>query len=241
MLVVSAAVIGVNIAEKVREEHESEEARGEGEFPTALAEHLEKLRRAVPGNQGMSSEGPASAADAAFMRRAYPADTIRVAQVDRSKSAFNTAFVRPFPRGRDLTGVWTNVGPSEALYPFTELRNSFSYVPNEYVAGGRTTSIAISNVCLPALCRAWVTPAGGGIWGTLNIRAAQPHWLYLGGPLGINAAGAVTVDPNDRLGNTIYVGTGEANICGSGCVAGVGLYKSTNGGATWTRPLGKAG
>jgi hypothetical protein len=32
----------------------------------------------------------------------------------------------------------------------------------------------------------------------------------------------------------VYVGTGEANICGSGCVAGTGLYKSTNGGDTWT-------
>jgi hypothetical protein len=27
---------------------------------------------------------------------------------------------------------------------------------------------------------------------------------------------------------------GEANICASGCVAGTGLYKSTNGGDTWT-------
>src|SRR5215203_6945904 len=35
-----------------------------------------------------------------------------------------------------------------------------------------------------------------------------------------------------------YVGTGESNICGSGCVAGVGIYKSTNGGQTWTGPLG---
>ncbi|MGH3103538.1 MAG: exo-alpha-sialidase, partial [Gaiellaceae bacterium] len=48
----------------------------------------------------------------------------------------------------------------------------------------------------------------------------------------------VTIDPNDSSGNTIYVGTGEANICGSGCVAGVGIYKTTNGGDTWTGPLG---
>ena len=74
---------------------------------------------------------------------------------------------------------------------------------------------------------------------TLNILASNSAWFYLGGPLGINAAGAVTVDRNDRFGNTIYVGTGEANICGSGCVAGVGLYKSTNGGISWTGPLGK--
>src|SRR4030095_13157495 len=41
------------------------------------------------------------------------------------------------------------------------------------------------------------------------------------------------IDSNDASGNTVYVGTGEANICGSGCVAGTGLYKSTHGGKSW--------
>ena len=49
----------------------------------------------------------------------------------------------------------------------------------------------------------------------------------------------MTIDQNDPTGNTVYVGTGEANICGSGCVAGTGLYKSTDGGDTWTGPIGK--
>ena len=47
------------------------------------------------------------------------------------------------------------------------------------------------------------------------------------------------MDPNDASGNTLWVGTGEANACGSGCIAGVGLYKTTNGGDTWTGPYGK--
>jgi len=82
---------------------------------------------------------------------------------------------------------------------------------------------------------AYITPAGGGVWRTKNALNGQPNWAYLGGPLGINAAGKVYLDPNDPSGNTVYVGTGEANICASGCVAGTGLYKSTNGGDTWTR------
>jgi hypothetical protein len=209
------------------------------EGPAALATHLDRLRQAAPGNQGMAIEGPGSAAEFAFRERAYPANHISVAQSERSKSAFGVALSRPFPTGRSQSNVWTNVGPSEAVYPFTEFRNAGNYVPNEYVAGGRTTAIAISHYCKPWLCRAWVTPAGGGIWATLNILADTPKWFYLGGPLGINAAGAVTVDRNDPFGNTIYVGTGEANVCGSGCVAGVGLYKSTTGGLTWTGPIGK--
>jgi hypothetical protein len=38
----------------------------------------------------------------------------------------------------------------------------------------------------------------------------------------------------------VYVGTGEFNACGSGCVAGVGIYKTTNGGDSWTGPLGNS-
>ncbi|HEX6871848.1 MAG TPA: sialidase family protein [Micromonosporaceae bacterium] len=234
-LVISAGVAAIYLF------GDEEESKGDLEMPAALARHLEQLREAAPGHEEgqEEGEGPGYAADAAFRARAFPADTISVAQADRSKAAFRNAINRPFPKGRVPSGNWTSVGPSEALYPYTELRDAFSYVPNAYVAGGRTTSIAISNVCGPSLCRAWITPAGGGVWGTLNLLQERPQWFYLGGPLGINAAGAVSVDRNDPTGNTIYVGTGEANVCGSGCVAGVGLYRSTDGGVHWTGPLGK--
>jgi hypothetical protein len=210
----------------------------EGEMPTALAQHLAKFKQALPGYQGMSEEGPGSAADAAFAQRAYPDSTISLADVARSRAAFAASNGRDAPKGKGKKGTWTLVGPSRALYPFSEFRGSFNYVPNAYVAGGRTTSIAISDTCKPGHCTAYITPAGGGIWKTKNILAGTPHWQYLGGPLGINAAGAVTIDANDPTGNTVYVGTGEANICGSGCVAGVGIYKSTDGGETWQGPLG---
>jgi hypothetical protein len=207
------------------------------EMPTALAGHLEKLRQSLPGNQGMS-EGPGGAADAAYMQRAYPADTISLAAMSAARGSFSASKRRAAPKGEGKKGTWVLVGPSQALYPDSPFLNSFLYVPNAYVAGGRTTSIAISDTCRPGRCRLYITPAGGGIWTTKNGLAGTPHWEYLGGPLGINSAGAVTIDSNDPSGNTVYVGTGEANICGSGCVAGVGIYKSTDGGQTWTGPLG---
>jgi hypothetical protein len=209
-----------------------------GEVPTALANHLTALKQAVPGNQGMATEGPGAAADAAFQARAYPDTTISVAEMNGAREAFTDVAGVPYRPGEG-DGRWETIGPSRALYPFTEFRNSFNYVPNEYVAGGRTTSIAISDRCSRGRCEAYITPAGGGVWHTNNIfRRGEVDWTYLGGPLGINAAGSVTIDPNDRSGNTVYVGTGEANICGSGCVAGTGMYRSTNGGRTW-RLLGK--
>ncbi len=230
-LVVSTGFVGIHFAGA---EVPAAAAVGDGEMPNALGAHLERLRQAVPGDGGMAPDGPGGAAQQEFLERAYPADAITIAQMDRSKAAYTAADKR-FKGSKQ----WTNIGPDEALYPFTEYRNAYNYVPNEYVAGGRVTSIDISPDCNQLLCRAYVTPAGGGVWGTLNILAAEPKWFYLGGPLGINAAGAVTIDRNDRTGLTIYVGTGEANTCASGCVAGVGLYKSTNGGLTWSGPLGK--
>ncbi|MGC1214560.1 MAG: exo-alpha-sialidase [Micromonospora sp.] len=235
VLAVSSGVVATHwVGESEEYEQEAEE------MPGALGRHLEELREAIPGQQGMSEEGPGSGADAEFAERAYPADTITVAQMNRARTSFSSAKARPFPQGKGQKGTWVTVGPKEALYPDTPYRDWSSYVPNDYIAGGRTTSLAISPTCVPGNCKMWITPAGGGVWRTDNALATDPSWRYLGGPLGINAAGSVTVDRNDATGNTIYLGTGEANICASGCVAGVGLYKSTNGGDSWTGPLGKA-
>ena len=71
-----------------------------------------------------------------------------------------------------------------------------------------------------------------------NALAPNPKWKYLAGRFGINAAGTISIDPNDPSANTLWVGTGEGNTCGSGCVAGVGLYKSTDGGDHWSGPYG---
>ena len=113
-----------------------------GEEPTALARHLETLAATRP--EYMENEGPASAAESAFMERAFPEETISVGQMDAARTAFQAAEGRPFPKGKGKKGTWVTVGPSEALYPFEPVRTSFLYVPNSYVAGGRTTSVAFT-------------------------------------------------------------------------------------------------
>lgn len=200
--------------------------------PKALAEHLEKLHRAVPGNGGLS--GPGTPEEEAFMFRAYPDTDIPLARITTARAAVQSAKGRPFARGKGKTGTWVTVGPSEALYPSFAFRDFTSYVPNAYVAGGRTTALAIANSCVPGHCRVWAAPAGGGVWRTDNALTGQPHWTYLSSSFGINAVGALTIDPNDPSGNTIYAGTGEANASADSA-AGVGLYKSTDGGDTWTQ------
>jgi hypothetical protein len=242
-LAVTATVAGIHQAGV---EPPSRVAASEGR-PGALAAHLEQLKRAAPGGQEVL-EGPGSAAEAAFMERAYPASTTSVAKLNAAKASFQKVLATTaasegaLARGdarRRAKQRWMQYGPRNALYPFTERRNASGYVPNRYVAGGRTTDLAVAETCRPGDCRMFITPAGGGVWRTDDAMATDIEWTYLGGPFGINAAGTVTIDPTDPSGDTIWVGTGEANVCASGCVAGVGIYRSTDGGDSWRGPLGR--
>ena len=91
-----------------------------------------------------------------------------------------------------------NLGPSHALYPATQFRNSFGYVPNDYFAGGRATAIAIDPNCAPGHCRLWIFAAGGGVWRTKNALAGQPSWKFLSGPSGSTSGSRSRSIPTTR-------------------------------------------
>jgi hypothetical protein len=202
------------------------------EYPIALERHLERLRT-IPGNGGENPEGPGGSELEKFTALAYPADDVTLAQLQNAQAEAARLHGKPFPTGKGRPGTWVTIGPSQALYPATEFRNSFSYVPNRYVAGGRTTGIAIDPNCRQGNCRLWVVTAGGGVWRTKNALSGQPHWEYLSQTFGTNAGSGITIDPNDASGDTLYIGTGEANAS-SDSAAGKGLLRSTDGGDTWT-------
>jgi hypothetical protein len=227
-------------------------ATSEGDLPAALANHLAKLGQSIPGKGGEpagESSGPSTSgyAQAEFAQLAYPKKDVPLSSLKAARSAFAHAKTRA-PRG--IPGAphteWEQVGPDTALYQFTPYRDAHSYMPREYAAAGRTTDLAIDPNCgrTPAhgrhgaKCRMWITPAGGGVWRTDNALSPNPNWKYLSGSFGINSAGTITIDPNDPSSNTLWVGTGEGNTCGSGCVGGVGLYKTTDGGDHWSGPYG---
>jgi photosystem II stability/assembly factor-like uncharacterized protein len=68
----------------------------------------------------------------------------------------------------------------------------------------------------------------GGVWESRNAgRTWDP--IFDAEPVG--SIGAIAIAPSDT--NTIYVGTGEADMR-SDIAAGNGMYKSTDGGKTWT-------
>ena len=186
-------------------------------------------------------EGPAGSAAAwKFMRRAYPAKDISLAKIEGARAAHAAHMAKDFASSDATSGAltWVSLGPTQALYPLSPFRNAteaYAYVPAAYLAGGRTTALAIDPACSPSNCRLWATPASGGVWRTNDALKTQPDWTYLSGSFGINAVGSVQLDPNNS--DIVWVGTGEANQSSS--EAGVGLYKSTDGGDSWSRPIGK--
>src|SRR6185503_2430610 len=88
-----------------------------------------------------------------FMALAYPDTDVPLERLLAARGAATAIKKRGFaPNGG---ASWLEFGPSQALYPKTPFRNSFGYVPNAYIAAGRTTALAIDPNCAPGNCRLW--------------------------------------------------------------------------------------
>src|SRR5919204_966551 len=70
--------------------------------------------------------------------------------------------------------------------------------------------------------------ASGGVWMSAD---GGTTWKSVFDDQPISSIGSIAIAPSDT--NVIYVGSGEANIRGN-VAAGNGIYKSVDGGKTWT-------
>ncbi len=132
-------------------------------------------------------------------------------------------------RGASAIGAaWSSLGP------LTTIQDPDS--GGTETVSGRVAALAISPTCMTSgSCRLWVGTAGGGVWRTDDaMNPADPQWRWVSTGLGTNSIGSLAVDPNDRTGDTIFVGTGETNQPNNSA-AGTGVYKSVDGGDHWTR------
>jgi len=187
--------------------------------------------RTTPG------EGPIGGYEAyKSAARTYPANVIPVSMVQNAKKTFEkiakqSAVSSNSNNAPTSNNVWLSYGPIQNSIQPGLL--SFSGATN--TTASRDTALVVAPTCVSGNCRLWVATAGGGVWRTDDALAADPSWTWLTGVLALNSVGALVADPNDSSGNTLYVGTGEGNRCSSGCEAGVGIYKTTNGGNSWTK------
>lgn len=116
---------------------------------------------------------------------------------------------------------WVSLGPTDAP---TEI----NYFLIDGVDSGRPTAIVVdprdANVV-------YVATSGGGVWKSYNFLASKgPSWVPASDTLPNLAIGALAIDPERP--DTLYLGNGDF-VDGSGNT----VFKSTNGGGTWSEPL----
>ncbi|HEX7311516.1 MAG TPA: hypothetical protein VF232_10070 [Gaiellaceae bacterium] len=235
LLVTAAVGIAVSSGPSAESASVPAVASGDRELPPAEQTGLAGSERFSPGAEAREGGEGLSEGAMDWTAHAYPANDISLTAINESRQDWKALKARA---DLDDQGHWTNLGPDNAVYPLNPFRNRTVYVPNEYIAAGRTAHSVVDPSCNAAQCRYWLANAGGGIWRTDNVLAPEPQWEYVSGEFDYNNTAALELDPNDPTSDTIYAGTGEPNICRSGCIAGVGLYKSKDGGDHWTGPVG---
>jgi hypothetical protein len=189
-------------------------------FRTLLGNPNEKDGEAGPMND---------AAQAMYDDQAYPAQYILPAQQQNALNAANA--IKRLPGGKQSN--WQEVGPSGV--PADALVASESTgASSGTIFSGRATAIAVAPNCTANKgCAIFIGAAGGGVWQANNALDPQPNWAPSSNGIPSNAIGSLAFDPNDPNSKTLYAGTGEPNGS-SDSEAGVGLYKSIDGGKNWT-------
>lgn len=160
----------------------------------------------------------------AYANRAFPQAAVAEAQTTSSRTAYQAGVTRTGKSNvRTGVGTWTLLDNSTGTVPA-----EVTYTGNASHVSGRVTSLVVA----PDGRTVYVGSSGGGIWKTTDITATTPGWSPISDALPTQAIGTLTL-----AGSVLYAGTGEANGS-SDSEAGVGLFKSADGGATWSEVTG---
>src|SRR6478672_7111136 len=213
----------------------------DGKMSAAFAKHREDLFAARVGAAG---ESPTSWADENYQLNG--GDQITAGDIVRARAAFSAIQKKGVGNGKNSTTAWFKLGPTKATYPAFLNRHG-----SQYVASGRITALAITPNCTPQQCTIWVGAAGDAEAGVGVYKSTDGGntWTPLGGNSNFTnrATRTIAVDNfNDPTGNTIYVTSGRGvhgiSSTTAGAVSqippgtpGVGVWKSTDGGATFTQ------
>src|SRR5438477_730506 len=215
-LVVAAVGLGLSSLSVQSPRQFGEHHRGSAAF----LKHTEDLFAAKVGPAG---ESPASWADENYQLNG--GDRITARNISGARAAFNVIQKSGLGQGKTSTSSWFSLGPKNAIYPAFLNRHG-----SQYVTSGRITALAIAPTCTLNTCTLWVAAAGGGVWKT-DKALGGANWVNVSdGTFTSGAIGALTYD---AVHSTLYAGTGEDAAAGH-AEAGVGVYKSTDGGKTWT-------
>lgn len=130
----------------------------------------------------------------------------------------------PRPVARAGAPSWEFLGPAPT-------QSAQLQVPPDNQVSGAIQSIAVhpsdANIV-------YVGSVNGGVWRTTNLLASPPVWTPLTDTLPSQSIGAVAFDPLDASAQTLLAGTGRwSNFARRGDDE-VGVYRTTDGGDSWT-------
>ena len=103
--------------------------------------------------------------------------------------------------------------------------------PNNDQTAGRIRAAMIDSLD-PTHNTVWVGGVDGGLWKTTDITASPATWTLVNDFLSNLAVSAICQDPRPGFQNIMYFCTGES-FSNADAVRGVGVFKSTDAGATW--------
>ena len=127
--------------------------------------------------------------------------------------------------------TWQELGPYNYV---ADNRNYLSQPFSNSGSGAGANTGRITALALAPDGSVFAGGAGGGVWRAAD--SAHQNWTPLFDGQQTTAIGALAVAGNAQS-YTVYAGTGEANF-NQDAYAGVGILKSTDKGATWSRAGG---
>ncbi len=157
-----------------------------------------------------------------YLEQAFPSPYIAPAQSEGARRAFDS-----LSQLTGSPGTWTQL-----RYVVGRVPAPVTYTNRGFTAAGRVTALALTPGCGGGSgpCHAFVGAAGGGVW-VASDPFGQPSWSPALAGLRSNAIGSLAIDPNGA-GLVLYAGTGEPDSSADS-EAGVGLFRSADGGKSW--------
>lgn len=167
-----------------------------------------------------TTSGAGHALDAWAWERIYPAKQLPTYKYVK---AFNEKLKNAQPGGKNFNDRWQSVGPQNV--------------------GGRTLALAFHPTDPDII---FAGSASGGLWKTTTAGKGSDAWQEI--PTGFPVLGVSTIAIDPKHPDTMYIGTGEVysifDVTQPGEINrltrgtyGIGILKTTDGGATWEKSL----